>query len=402
MKSIFSIPELVATVFRYDSDMDVDFSTLNKVSVFFGIIIYIVNFKNVDNLAVVLFTYVIGTMLVLLPFFFNRVYDRKKHAYRILVILALVLTAYALMGINEGTSNYWSVMAVFVVMVQFGMPIGLVWGTYYFVLCIVFFWTPIKDILPYAYTDEYAFSFPFIFFVSFAGSFILNLFYKKGLIDQEKQDEQLKKELEEALAETDDAMIESVRIVSQVIDEKDMYTKEHSLRVARYSKLIAQKYGLGDDLKQMRSIYNAALLHDIGKIAISDSILKKGKGLSDEEYQIMKNHTIYGEEILRELTFLPNVYYGAKYHHEHMDGTGYPEGVKGRDIPIEARIICAADALDAMNSKRVYRDACSKEYILDAFRNDNGAQFDRKIAKIVCQLILEGKIAIVADENKDA
>jgi len=399
MKKIFGIPELVSAVFRYDSEMDPDFGTLYKVSVFFGIIIYIVNFKNVDNLAVVLPTYCVGTALILVPFLLERLKNKRSFSIKFVIFLGIVLTFYALFGINEGTSNYWAVMAIFVVMIQMGMPTGIVWGTYFFVLCVVFFWTPIRQVLPYDYPDEYAFSFPLIFLVSFGGSFVINLFYKRGLIEQEKLDRQLQRELQEALAGTDEAMIESVMIISTLIDEKDKYTKEHSVRVARYAKMIAQSYGFGNDLKQMRNIYNSALLHDIGKIAVSDEILKNDKELTDDEYRMMMQHTTYGEEILRELTFLPTVYYGAKYHHEHFDGTGYPDGIKGENIPVVGRIIAAADALDAMNSKRVYREACSREYIYEAFKNDNAHQFDPKIAEIVCELIQEGKIAIVADEK---
>ena len=205
-------------------------------------------------------------------------------------------------------------------------------------------------------------------------------------------------ELEEALEGLDEAMIESVRIISTMIDERDTYTKEHSVRVARYSKMLADEYGFGSDVKRMRSIYNAALLHDIGKIAIPDDVLNIGQRLTDEQYEVMKQHTGYGEEILKELTFLPTVYYGAKYHHENLDGTGYPAGIKGRDIPVEARIITVADTLDAMNSKRVYRDPRSREYILKTFRDGAGTQFDADIADIVCRLIEEGKIKIVAED----
>jgi putative nucleotidyltransferase with HDIG domain len=180
-----------------------------------------------------------------------------------------------------------------------------------------------------------------------------------------------------------------------------MYTKEHSVRVARYSKLIAEKSGYAKTAADFRVIYNAAMLHDIGKVAVPDNILNSSRQLTDEEYGIVKKHTIWGSDILKELTFYPKIFYGARYHHERYDGQGYPEGIKGKDIPVEARIISVADTLDAMNSERVYRKPCSKNYIIDVFENDNGAQFEPVLAKAVCDLIREGKIKILADDNKD-
>lgn len=401
MKSIFAIPELVLSIFRYDSEKELDYGTLGTVSLFLGFILYAVNFNNVDNLAVVLGTYCVGTALILVPFILKRIHNKRGFCIRFVIILELVLTVYALFGINEGMGNYWAVLAMFIVMILFGMPTGILCGTYFFVLCVVFFWTPIRKSMPYHYSDQYAVAFPIIFLFSFMGSFIVNLFYKKGVIEREKSDERLQEELAEALEGIDEAMIESVTIISTLIDEKDQYTKEHSVRVARYAKLIADRYGFGNDVKRMRSIYNAAMLHDIGKIAIPDEILKLGDSLGDDEYEIMKRHTLYGEEILKELTFLPNVYYGAKYHHERCDGKGYPNGLIGKEIPIEGKIISVADTIDAMNSKRVYRDPCSREYILRTLKNGEGEQFDFKVAEIACELINEGKIKILADENKD-
>lgn len=401
MKSIFAIPELVLSIFRYDSERELDYGTLGTVSFFFGIILYIVNFKNVDYLPVVLLTYVVGTALLLVPLIIKRVQNKRAFCIRFVIFIELVLTVYALFGVSEGMGNYWSILAIFVVMILFGMPTGILCGTYFFILCVVFFWSPIRNIMPYQYTGEYAVSFPVIFLFSFFGSFVVNLFYKKGCLEREKSDERLQKELAEALEGIDEAMIESVTILTTLIDEKDQYTKEHSVRVARYARLIADRYGFGNDVKRMRSIYNAAMLHDIGKIAIPDEILKQGKSLSDDEYETMKRHTEYGEEILKELTFLPNVYYGAKYHHERCDGKGYPQGLHGKEIPIEGKIISVADTIDAMNSKRVYRDPCSREYIVRTLKDGEGDQFDFKVAETACELIREGKIKILADENKD-
>lgn len=402
MKSLFSVPILVGDVFRYDSLQELEYKTIDRVSVFFGIILYLENFKNVDNLKVVLLTYLVGTALILMPIISKRIHSRRVFYLGYVIFLAIMLTFYALYGINDGMANYWTLLTMFVIMTLYGMPTGLLWGTYFFILGVVFFWTPIRHIMPYNYTEEYCFAFPLIFLCSFIGSFAANLFYKKGRIEQEERDKSLQKELDIALEGLDEAMIESVKIISNIIDERDMYTKEHSVRVAKYSRMIADEYGFGNDVKRMRSIYNAALLHDMGKIAIPDEILKVGQRLSDDEYEAMKMHTVYGEAILKELTFLPTVYYGAKYHHESLDGTGYPAGIMGDEIPIEARIITVADTLDAMNSKRVYRDPRSRDYIVKTFKEGSGTQFDPEIANIACRLIEEGKIKIVAENESDS
>ena len=401
MKKLFKIPQLIVDVYNYEKNMEIDYDVLGKVSVLFGIVIYIVNFKNVDDLRVVIPTYLVGTAMVLVPFILKRVQDKRAFLTHIIIILGVALTLYGLFGVNEGTSYLWSYLAVFVFLVQFGMPVGLPWCTFFLVYSIVLFWTPIRDALPYKYGDGFAIAFPIMYMLDFAASFVGNLYYKKSLIESDLREEKLQRDLGEALEDIDQAMFDSVAIISQLIDEKDAYTKEHSVRVAKYSKLIAEKCGYAGKKKELRAIYNAAYLHDIGKVAVPDKILNNRQALNDDEFDIMKKHTVWGSEILEELTFFPKISYGAKYHHERYDGKGYPNGVKGTDIPIEARIITVADALDAMNSKRVYRDPCSREYILNAFRNDKGVQFDEVIAKAVCELIEEGKIEIVADGRQD-
>ena len=134
-------------------------------------------------------------------------------------------------------------------------------------------------------------------------------------------------------------------------------------------------------------------IHDCGKIGIPDNILGKPGRLTDEEFAIMKSHTVHGGEILSSFKSLENVGEGALYHHERYDGRGYPEGRAGEDIPLIARMICVADSFDAMNSNRVYRDKRTREYILDEIEKNKGKQFDPRIADIMLELIREGKIA---------
>ena len=187
---------------------------------------------------------------------------------------------------------------------------------------------------------------------------------------------------------------ESIETFTGFIDAKDPYTNGHSKRVAKYTQLIAGKMGYeGEDLDR---IYHIALLHDCGKIGVPDMILGKPGKLTDEEFEIIKSHTVRGGEILSSFKSLENVGEGALYHHERYDGRGYPEGKKGEDIPLIARMICVADSFDAMNSNRVYRKRLTRDYIINEIETNKGKQFDPKIADIMLELIREGKIAVGA------
>lgn len=397
MKDILGIPKLILEVYQYEVDREPDYNLLSRISIILGAIIYAVNFQNVDHLAIVLTTYAVGTALLLVPFIMKRIEHRNSFVRHFFVILTIVLTSCMISGINDGCSNYWAFLATFVSIIVVGMPFGLGVSTYFAVLSIVIFWTPVRHTLPYEYSDAYALAFPLLYLCAFALSFFGNLFLKSTRIHQEKQEESLKTELKEALDKIDSAMVNSVAVISGLIDEKDVYTKEHSIRVAEYSTLIAKKMGYARQPDMLKKIYNAAILHDIGKISIPDAVLNKRSRLDEEEFEIMQSHTTCGEEILKNLEFLDEVEVGAKYHHERYDGKGYPNKVSGSDIPLIARIISVADTFDAMNSERVYRKPCSRQYINDVFGKDNGQQFDARITKVMVELIEEGTIKIAAD-----
>ena len=168
------------------------------------------------------------------------------------------------------------------------------------------------------------------------------------------------------------------------IDAKDSSTNGHSKRVAVYAKKLAQKYGLSKE--EVQNIFYMGLMHDCGKIRVPDSILcKKGK-LTDEEFGIMKTHTTEGAKLLSGFTSIPQIREAVLYHHERYDGRGYPEGLKGEEIPLVARILCVADSFDAMNSNRCYRDRLTKEQILEQLRSNRGTQFDPEIVDCMLEL----------------
>ena len=189
---------------------------------------------------------------------------------------------------------------------------------------------------------------------------------------------------------------ESMNTFASLIDFKDPYTKDHSARVSYYSVKIARKLGLSDEF--VRNIAYIALMHDCGKLLIEDDILSKPSKLTDGEYNIMKTHTTNGGLALENFTSIEGIKDGAMYHHERWDGEGYPKGLKGEEIPLCARIIAVADALDAMSSDRCYRKRLSKEVILEELENCAGSQFDPKIAELTIKMINSGEIDI--NDNK--
>ena len=184
--------------------------------------------------------------------------------------------------------------------------------------------------------------------------------------------------------------VESIQAIARTIDAKDEYTNGHSTRVGYYSRVIAEQLGMHKDV--LDNMYYIALLHDIGKIAIPDKILNKPGRLTDEEFVIMKSHTTRGAKILKGISTIPHIVEGAKYHHERWDGRGYPDGLKGEEIPYVARIICCADCIDAMATKRVYKEPIPIEEIAKEFERCAGTNFDPHIAKVVVHMIQTGKL----------
>ncbi|MBQ9345987.1 MAG: HD-GYP domain-containing protein, partial [Oscillibacter sp.] len=171
------------------------------------------------------------------------------------------------------------------------------------------------------------------------------------------------------------------------VDAKDAYTNGHSGRVAEYSREIARR--MGKDPADIEDIYYAAMLHDVGKIGIPKEIITKNSSLTEEEFAVIREHTVKGEKILKTISELPRLSIGARWHHERYDGSGYPDGLSGRDIPEIARIICVADCYDAMSSNRSYRSALSQRIVRAEIQNGRGTQFDPTFADIMLDMIDE-------------
>ena len=178
---------------------------------------------------------------------------------------------------------------------------------------------------------------------------------------------------------------EAFEAIAKAVDVNDRYTAGHSRRVAQYSRMIAKCMGYSD--KELEEIYCAGLIHDVGKLGIDNRIINKQGKLSQEEYEEIKKHPLMGYEILKKISIRGNFAYGAKWHHERIDGKGYPDGLQGEEIPEIARIIAVADAYDAMTSKRAYRGIMSQEQVREQIVMGRGSQFDDRIASIMLSLI---------------
>lgn len=178
--------------------------------------------------------------------------------------------------------------------------------------------------------------------------------------------------------------LHTIRTLANAIDAKDPYTRGHSTRVSQYAVMIAE--ALGWKKARINDLRYAALLHDIGKIGVPDSILNKPTRLTDVEFDIIKSHTTTGGEILGERTVIESARDVALSHHERYDGRGYPRGLSGKEITEEARIVGIADAFDAMNSNRIYRKACDRDYILSQLKEGRGKQFDPDYADVLIDL----------------
>ena len=232
------------------------------------------------------------------------------------------------------------------------------------------------------------------FYVYYGIVLVLAIIYLTWLIVRTQIQKKLnlqKKELE--LAKNQIQMgNETIITIARTVDAKDENTSQHSQRVSEYSVMIAEKLGYSKEDQEV--LRKTALLHDIGKIAIPDRILNKAGRLTDEEYGVMKSHVLRGAEILKNFTFIEHVDEGALYHHERYDGKGYVNGLKGEEIPLNARIIGIADAFDAMTANRVYRKKLDLDFVLEELRKGRGTQFDPQLVDIMLGLLEDGTIDV--------
>ena len=198
---------------------------------------------------------------------------------------------------------------------------------------------------------------------------------------------QLKKDNERLITDLKELFSGTVRAIIEALDAKDSYTLGRSRRVTYYSVKIAEKLGL--DNSELGKIELAGLLHDIGMIGVTDKILSKIDKLTPEEYEEIKKHVTYSVKILEDIKQLKDVVEIIKHHHEHYSGNGYPDGLKGEEIPLGSRIIAIADAFDGMLSNRAYRPALTKQQAFDIICENKNEQFDSKLITVFQEVLDE-------------
>lgn len=202
------------------------------------------------------------------------------------------------------------------------------------------------------------------------------------LREQQQRDKQLIREIIESFA--------------KVIDMKDSYTQGHSFRVAQYTEMLARE--LGYDEETVEEYHNIALMHDIGKISIPDQVLNKPGKLTDEEFDIIKSHTVRGYDVLNSISLMPELVVGAEFHHERPDGKGYPNGMHEGEIPRVAQIIAVADTFDAMYSDRPYRSRMNYEKAVSIIRDAAGTQLTSDVVDAFMRLDEKGMLR-AEDDN---
>lgn len=185
-------------------------------------------------------------------------------------------------------------------------------------------------------------------------------------------------------------LVASLESIMKLLEKRDVYTRYHSEKVCEYSlRMYEFRYGVGVDYDTLKI---AASLHDIGKVGIPDEILRKPTRLTNDEYNVIKTHSVIAEEILRPLDTGSELSKIVRHHHEHFDGSGYPDGLRGNEIPELSRIIAIADAYDAMRSDRPYRKALSFENCIKEIVMHIGTQFDPEWSKVLLDLANTGSL----------
>ena len=224
----------------------------------------------------------------------------------------------------------------------------------------------------------------------------------KHCIDLTRLQQNLALEVEKKARENERLFTHVIKSLADAIDAKDTYTNGHSGRVAEYSREIAKRSGYSQH--EQNNIYMMGLLHDVGKIGVPDAVIKKAGKLTDEEFEMIKKHPVIGSQILENISEMPELSTGARWHHERYDGDGYPDGLMGEEIAEAARIIAVADAYDAMTSNRSYREVMPQDMVKAEFERCKGTQFDPRFADIMIKMIEEDteyRMREAGDEKKE-
>ena len=353
----------------------------------------------------VTYTTIFVSVIGLLIFLFAKVFKNRNAAViSALLLSAFVFSYYAISGANEGFAILWTLLVPMAICYFMGVKVGILLSVYFELLLIVLFYTPLRANFAAYYTETFMNRFPIFYLcilmltmvsmTQYHESVLVEIEYTKRLNDEVEKQTKVAVEQSKVATERADQLLkltdEMVQTLAKTIDAKDKYTNGHSFRVSEYAVKLAGRLGWSDE--EIRGLEREALLHDIGKIGVPDAVLNKPGKLTEEEFETIKGHAAVGQEILGGIEGMESAAEAAAYHHERYDGTGYPEGLKGKDIPAHARIISIADAFDAMRSDRVYRKGMNADTIRSELINGSGTQFDPEYLTVFLSLFNEGKL----------
>ena len=285
-----------------------------------------------------------------------------------------------------------------------GVLVGVGVSFLYAIFYLVMFYSPLNQYIASYYDPVLFVRFPLIFIASAGFAIIAMIQYHRTALVEIEYTKKLSEEVEaqtkvarERAQKLANITEEVVQTLAHVIDAKDKYTNGHSFRVALYSVALAKRLGWKE--QEVNELRWEALLHDIGKIGIPDHVLNKPDRLTKEEYDVIRSHTTIGYSILSETTDLKSAAKTARFHHERYDGKGYPDRIKGEEIPLHARVVSIADAYDAMHSDRIYCKGLTRDKIREEFRKGSGTQFDPVLLKSFIDLFEEWELDRVEQEN---
>ena len=323
--------------------------------------------------------------------------NRKVSEFAAISTCLITFTYYAVSGSMNGFSVIWAMMMPIGVSYFLSVKLGIITSAYYELLCIILFYTPLREKMARYYSEIVMTRYPIVFLAVSGVTIVAMIDYHRMALKEMEYTDRLNDEVEkqtsiavERAKQLELMNDEMVNMLAVAIDAKDEYTNGHSFRVASYSAALARKVGMPED--EIMTLRREAMLHDIGKIGIPDAVLNNPNRLSDEQYEIIKLHTTIGARILSEASALEGAAEVAEFHHERYDGKGYPKGLKGEEIPFHARIVTIADSYDAMQSDRIYNKGLRPSVIKSELINGRGTQFDPVLLDAFMEMFSSGEL----------
>ena len=333
-------------------------------------------------------------------------HNRRVSVIGAVIISALTFSYYAVSGANDGFAILWTMLMPLAICYFMGVKEGVFLSIFFEALVIVLFYTPLRAHYEGIYTETFMNRFPIVYLCGLMITVVSMTQYHESVLVEMEYAERLNKEVErqtgvameqsriatERANQLEVLSGEMVQTLAYTIDAKDKYTNGHSFRVSRYAVAMAGHIGWNEEA--LKELERDALLHDIGKIGVPDSILNKPGKLTEEEFSVIRSHTVTGSTILSRSKNLVMASDVARYHHERYDGKGYPAGLCGESIPVSARIVAIADAYDAMRSNRVYRDGLRQDVIRKEL------QFDPHLLDCFLELLDSGVLEEIAHREQ--